>query len=255
MLKINQASGGYGEEKMIQEVSFHVRQGEFFGILGRNGSGKSTLLRLLAGLIPLMGGEILLHGRTISSYSRREISRLVAFLPQDHFIPYGYTVREVVSMGRYPHRRALFSSWSKEDEKILQEVLHLFQLRGMEDKPFIHLSGGEKQRVMFARVMAQKPTLLLLDEPTSHLDLYYQMEILQELYTLVKENGLTVVSVMHDINLASLFCDHVLLLKDGKTAYIGSPNDVFTQEALKRVFSLPMYPVMHPEKRKLQFLL
>lgn len=247
MLEVQQLSGGYTGENILKDVSFQILKGELFGILGPNGSGKTTLLKMISGILPFQRGNILIKGKPITGYSAKELAQMIAVLSQHSTQAFSYTVKETVSLGRYAHQKGWFHSWSDEDEAIVQESMNqtgvgLFQHKNIQD-----LSGGERQRVFLAQALAQEPEILLLDEPTNHLDLSYQKELLDLLKKMTKEKGLTVVSIFHDLNLAGLYCDRLLLLKNGSIHTNDIPNEVLKVEKIKEVYHTDIEKHPHPK--------
>ncbi|KPD00909.1 Iron(3+)-hydroxamate import ATP-binding protein FhuC [Geobacillus sp. BCO2] len=230
-----------------------MEKGELFGIVGPNGSGKTTLLKLICKELPLASGEIKIHGQPLLTLSAKQWARFAAVLPQTAEAAAGYTVRETVALGRYAHQRGLFPTWTKEDEAAVQEALRAVGLADKIDEPLERLSGGERQRAYLARALAQKPQLLLLDEPTNHMDVSGQVRLLDRLAEATRSRGLTVVAVFHDMNVASLYCDRVLVLKEGKTAALGTPTDVMTPALLEEVFAAPIVRLAHPATAKPMF--
>lgn len=254
MIQVKDLSGGYGNRLVLDKLNFEVNKGEFFGIIGPNGCGKSTLIRLLTGVQQAFGGEILLNNRPIQAYSRKEIARIMGVLPQEQHLPFAYTVREVLTMGRYAHQPAWSFKERKEDREIVDEVIQLLHLHEVANKPFPKLSVGQKQRVALARVLVQDPTVVLLDEPTNHLDLYYQLEILNLIKRWMEEKNVTVVCVFHDLNLTSLFCDRIVVLScRGEMAALGETDKILTSGLIEQVFRTPTIQYSHPLVNKPQF--
>lgn len=232
-LKLSYAYGAAGP-LILDGLSADVEAGEFVGVLGTNGTGKSTLLRLLAGLLTPRSGRVLLNGRDIAALSRRQIAGELAFVPQDNSIWLPFTCREVVNMGRY----ARSSGWkySAEDREIAEGCMRETRTLSLAERRICELSGGELQRVCIAQALAQGTDILMLDEPTSHLDICFQLEVMELLAGLRLERGLTVITVLHDLNLAAKFCSRLLILKDGGIFADGSPAEVLTEDNLRRVF-------------------
>lgn len=255
MLQVEKVSGGYGKDFVVKSVSFNVRKGEVLGILGPNGSGKSTLLKVISGILPAGEGSVIIDGKDASSYSQKEFARTVAVLPQLHEHAFSHTVRETVELGRYPHQSGLFSSWSAEDERAVTEAMNNTAITRYSKTAIELLSGGEQQRVFVAQALAQEAPILLLDEPTNHLDIAHQQQLLDTIRKQAIDKGLTVVSVFHDINLASLYCDRLLLLNKGKIEKIGSPQEVVKEEAIATVYSARVKTQPHPEMAKPQITL
>lgn len=254
MLDIQHVSGGYGSGLIVQDVSFSVAKGELFGILGPNGSGKTTLLNMISGLQPPESGAVFLVGKTVDSYKPKELARVLAVLPQLSGSQFAYTVKETVSLGRYAHQSGFFKSWSERDEQAVQQAMSRTGTAHFHNKPLSALSGGERQRVFLAQALAQEPDVLLLDEPTNHLDLAYQKELLDLLKDMTK-NGLTVLSIFHDLNLASLYCDRLLLLDKGRTHLEGTPADVMVEQHILNVYQTEVQKQPHPEVPKPQMSL
>ncbi|WP_050181814.1 adenosylcobinamide amidohydrolase [Domibacillus robiginosus] len=251
MLQVNELSGGYGSGLIVRGVSFSVKQGELFGILGPNGSGKSTLLNMVSGLIKPATGEVLIKGRPAVSYSPKELARVVAVLPQMTSSQFAYTVKETVSLGRYAHQTGFFKSWTERDEEMVQKALERTGTTAFSEKPLSALSGGERQRVFLAQALAQEPEILLLDEPTNHLDLSFQKELL-DLLKRMTVDGLTVISIFHDLNLSSLYCDRLLLLDKGSIHKLGQPADIMIEQHIQRVYQTEVQKQPHPEVPKPQ---
>jgi iron complex transport system ATP-binding protein len=255
MIDVIQVSGGYSNHSILKDISFKVKKGELFGIIGPNGSGKTTLLKLIGGTLPLQSGEIKLNERSITAYSTKEFAKLVAVLPQLTQQSFGYTVKETVSLGRYAHQSGWFHTFSEEDEKIVQEAMEMTGVKEFGNDPIDMLSGGERQRVFLAQALAQKPEILILDEPTNHLDLSYQKELLDLLKSWTKEKGLTVISVFHDLNLAGLYCDQLLLLHKGKMEIHHHPDEVLKQERIQAIYRTEIEKYPHPKVAKPQMML
>ncbi|QHN49713.1 ATP-binding cassette domain-containing protein [Geobacillus stearothermophilus] len=246
MLEVRAVSHRYGQQQVLDGVTFAVEKGEIFGILGPNGSGKTTLIKLISKELPLASGEIVIDGRKLSALSAKQWARMAAVLPQTAEAAPGYTVRETVALGRYPHQRGFFPTWTEDDEAALRDALAAVGLTGKIDEPLERLSGGERQRAYLARALAQEPKLLLLDEPTNHMDVSGQVRLLDRLAEAAHARGLTVVAVFHDMNAASLYCDRVLVLNKGKIAALGAPADVMTPALLEEVFAAPIVRLAHP---------
>lgn len=247
MLRVNNLSGGYDGKDIVQSISFTVEKGEILGILGPNGSGKSTLLKLISGILPPSNGSIEIDGEAVSAYSPKEFARRVAVLPQLHAHAFSHSVRETVELGRYPHQSGLFSSWSPQDERAVQEAMESTAVTRYEKKSIELLSGGEQQRVFVAQAIAQQAPILLLDEPTNHLDIAHQQQLLDMIRKEAIDKDLTVISVFHDINLAALYCDRLLLIDDGEVAKIGYPQDVVQEKMIDTVYGARVRTQPHPE--------
>jgi len=235
LLKVNNLSGGYGQELVIKDVSFDVKKGDFLGIIGPNGSGKSTLLRLMNKIIHPQEGRVVFADKDISKTRLKELCQKISFVPQDTLINFSFTVWEIVLMGRTPHLRRLQFESSKDLEIAKEALLSTDSLR-LKAKQINQLSAGERQRVVIAKALAQEPTLLLLDEPTSHLDIGHKVKILDLLKKLNKETELTIVLVMHDLNLASEYCSRLILLDKGEIFKEGDPDSVLTYQNIEKVY-------------------
>lgn len=255
MLKIENLSGGYDGKQIVKSISFNVAKGEILGILGPNGSGKSTLLKLISGILKPTSGQVEIDGLPANAYSAKAFARKVAVLPQLHAHAFSHTVRETVELGRYPHQSGLFSSWSTEDERAVNEAMESSRVTRYENHPIELLSGGEQQRVFVAQAIAQEAPILLLDEPTNHLDIAHQQQLLNMIQQEAIEKDLTVISIFHDINLASLYCDRLLLMNDGEIEQIGQPQEVIKEEAIEFVYEANVKTQAHPERPKPQVTL
>jgi iron complex transport system ATP-binding protein len=235
-----QASGvtvGYGEEPVVRDLSFSVPEGRVTSVIGPNGCGKSTLLRTLARLLRPTSGRVLLDGDPLDSVPTREVARRLALLPQSPVAPEGLLVRDLVARGRHPHQR-WFSQWSADDERIVDEALEMTDTGSIRDRPLDRLSGGQRQRAWIAMTLAQDTDLLLLDEPTTFLDLAHQGEVLDLVSRLNRERGRTVLMVLHDLNLAARYSDAVVVMEAGAIVAEGAPVEVFTPALLHEVFGL-----------------
>jgi len=216
-------------------LSFAIERGEIFGVIGPNSAGKTSLLRLLTRVLAAQRGEIRLDGRPIETLRAWELAREVAVVPQEAPRPFPFTVEQLVLMGRYPHGPRRFFE-TADDAAAARAAMLATETLALAALPLEHLSGGERQRALLARALAQEPRLLVLDEPTAHLDLRYQAETAVLLRRLNRERDMTILLVSHDLNLAAELCDRLLLLRAGEVARIGTPGDVLEQELLEAVF-------------------
>lgn len=247
MLDAQNVSVGYDEKTpIIQQLSFQVHKGEIFGILGPNGSGKTTLLKAVSGLLSPSEGTITLQGKAIADYHSKELAQKMAVLPQTADTTFAYKVKEVVALGRYPHQKGWLASESQEDERVIREAMEQTDTWKFRNKPLQTLSGGERQRALLARALCQEPDLLLLDEPTNHLDISHQMQLLDALKDWTRTRQLTVVAILHDLNMASLYCDRVLLLNEGRMVDLNSPRQVMTEHQLANVYETKIRRNEHP---------
>lgn len=235
MLKVQGLSCGYGKKTIVTSASIEVSSGEFFGLIGPNGSGKTTLLRALSGVIPPMSGEIKIDGKEIRHIGLRDLARMVTVVSQ--LLPMAeMTVEEFVLLGRLPYFGAMQFVESAHDAQIACRCMEMTDTLRLRDKPVTQLSGGERQLAQIARALAQEPRLLLLDEPTAHLDITHQVAIMDLLRRLVRELDLTVVMVLHDLNLASEYCDRIALMNDGTVRKVGTPQEILDYRLVEEVY-------------------
>jgi iron complex transport system ATP-binding protein len=230
---------GGGRREVLRGVDLGLASGELVALLGTNGSGKTTLLRTFAGALVPDSGTVLFDGRSVRDWRRNELAQRVAVLPQQLELPLGFRVAELVAMGRVPHARRLFAS-TAEDEQAVARALHDADAADLADRPAEELSGGERQRLLVAMALAQEPDLLLLDEPTLHLDLAHQVSLLAAIRRLRDQRGLTVLAVLHDLNLAAAFAPRVAVLDEGRVVADGPPAEVLTPDLVGRVFGVPV---------------
>lgn len=235
----------YGSEPVIDGLDLAVRPGRITALIGPNGCGKSTLLRGLARLMEPRSGEVRLDGDPLRRLTTREVAKRVAVLPQGPTAPEGLTVRELVAQGRYAHQ-GLFQRWREADERAARKALEVTGMRELADRPLDTLSGGQSQRGWIAMVLAQETELLLLDEPTTFLDVAHQVEVLDLLARLNEEQGRTVVMVLHDINQACRYAHRLLVMKDGRLVARGEPSEVVTAGLIEEVFGLACRVVPDP---------
>ncbi len=236
LIQARNLNGGYGNEMIVRDISFQIHKGDFLGIIGPNGSGKSTLLKLISRALPIKDGRVMFEEEDIQHMSLKKLSQKIAFVPQDTMINFPFTVEEIVLMGRIPHLKRLQHE-SKKDRDIALRSLELTDVLSLRNKNINELSAGERQRVIIARALAQEPSLMFLDEPTSHLDIGHEIRLLDLLKKLNKNNSLTVVIVMHDLNLASEYCDRLMLLENGRIFKEGSAKDVLTYQTIEAVYN------------------
>ncbi|HCF51466.1 MAG TPA: heme ABC transporter ATP-binding protein [Syntrophomonas sp.] len=245
---------GYGSSTVLSDATLQVSKGEFLGIVGPNGSGKSTLLKAMSRVLPPLHGRILLQEEDIYKMRPARAARHLAVVPQEAGLDFPFTVEAVVMMGRIPHLKR-FQREGPQDREIVCEALRRTNTLDLAQRLVTELSGGEKQRVLIARALAQEPQVLFLDEPTSFLDLNYQIEIMELLNKLRFEEGLTAVMVVHDLNLASQYCDNLLVLKEGKIFTAGRPAQVLTEELIKEVYGCEVkVEQRHPGGRPMLFI-
>jgi iron complex transport system ATP-binding protein len=235
----------YGSVKILEDIQFAVKSGEFLGILGPNGSGKTTLLKSISRILKPRKGSILIGESNIYNMKTVEVAKQLAVVPQSTPVAFDFTALEVVLMGRNPHMTR-FAMESKDDMAIAKNSMQLTNTWDLAERPVTELSGGERQRVIIARALTQEPQILLLDEPTTHLDISNQLEIMDLLKCLCKTKKLLIVAVFHDFNLAARYCDSVILLKEGKIVAVGKSEATLTSENVKKVFSVDTIVKKHP---------
>lgn len=235
LLNILGVTVGYGASTILQDASVQINSGDFLGIVGPNGSGKSTLLRTISRVLKPLHGEVLLEEKDIYSVSATQVAKQMAVMTQENGLSFPFAVRELIMMGRIPHLKR-FAREGPEDQLAVDRAMILTDTVRLADRQLNELSGGEKQRVLLARALAQEPKILLLDEPTANLDLTYQLEIMELLVRFRREYGLTIIMVLHDLNLASRYCDYLVVVKQGRIHAIGSPNQVITANIINDVY-------------------
>jgi iron complex transport system ATP-binding protein len=245
ILSFENVAAGYGSKQVLKGINFHINRGESVGIVGPNGSGKTTLLRVIARALPPSQGRVLLFERNLNAIPRTEFSKIVSFLPSAMEINYPYTVREFVEMARYPFT-GFMQRTDERGRTIINNVIQNFNISDLLQKTISELSEGEKQRVYLAQCLAQEPQLLLLDEPTSHLDIGHQFYFLDMLKRNQVAEGMTVLSIFHDLNLAAQYCDRVVMLNNGRIAAIGTPTEVLTYEIIEAVYRTAVLVYPHP---------
>jgi iron complex transport system ATP-binding protein len=249
ILHVQNLTVSYDTTEILRDISFTTAPGEWMGILGPNGSGKTTLVRALLKLLPKQSGEVHFtsspHSGDLAGHSKKQLARLVAVVPQEVELGLEFTALQVVLLGRIPYLNG-FSFESEADLQAAQEALRLTRTEALAHRPFCRLSGGEQQRVLLAKALAQDAPFLFLDEPTSHLDINYQIEMLELVRQLRGEKAVTVLSVLHDLNLAAAYCDRILALKEGRIAALGPPSEVLTPELISQVFAAQVSVARNP---------
>ncbi len=248
LFELNELSFDYALNPVLKGITTRVSAQEFVAIVGPNGAGKSTLLKILAGLIRGYSGSLDFCGENAARLSQRELAKRIAFVPQETHMAFPFTVQEIVSMGRLPHRpRSLFDS--PGDVDAVREALALTDTTELSSRYFSELSGGERQRVVLASALAQNPEILLLDEPTVYLDLKHQVQFYRILETLNSQRGLTIVCVTHDVNLAAPHAHRMIALSSGRIVAEGCPDDVLTPQHLYEIFEVTAAVVKRPDGR------
>ncbi|WP_333813743.1 ABC transporter ATP-binding protein [Muricomes intestini] len=240
-LEVNNITFSYGEKEAVDAISLYVNKGEFVGVIGPNGSGKSTLLKNIYRALTPDEGTAVLDGEDIFSMSHKKTALKMGVVGQENEVPFDFTVEEIVAMGRTPHKK-LFEIDNEYDRKITNHALEHVGMEPMARRSYLHLSGGEKQRVIIARVIAQESDFLILDEPTNHLDISYQMQV----FDFVKRLEVTVLSAIHDLNMAALYCDRIYVLRDGKIVLEGTPEEVLTPKNIYEIYGVHCDTTIHP---------
>jgi iron complex transport system ATP-binding protein len=236
-LQVLDITAGYGDGDILHGVNLDIPDGLVTILIGANGSGKSTLLKAMARILKPSGGAVLLDGKDIHTESTKSVAVRLGLLPQGPVAPEGLTVRELVSQGRFPHQ-TLLRQWSRADEDAVEGAMAVAGVSAFAERPVDTLSGGQRQRCWIAMVLAQETDLILLDEPTTFLDLKVQVDLMELLTGLAHDTGRTLVVVMHELSLAAAYADHLVMMKDGRIVCTGAPDTVFTAERLKQVFDL-----------------
>jgi iron complex transport system ATP-binding protein len=255
MIRVQNLVGGYTHFPIIKGLDLEVKKGEFFALLGPNGSGKTTLFKLITGQLPINSGNVSICGKEISTLSKLEKAKKMAVLTQEVQVSFDYTVEEIISLGRYPHQKGIFKQLSKEDRKVIEEVMEITQIRKFRKTQFRLISGGEKQRVLLAKALAQEPEILLLDEPTNHLDIKHTFQMLNLLKERQQTTGLTIFAILHDLNVASLYADRAALLHNGSFLEVGEVDLLRKEDQLKKVYEVKVKSQFHPTVPKPQLLM
>lgn len=235
----------YGGKNAVENISLHVKKGEFVGLIGPNGGGKSTVLKNIYRAITPDSGSIMLDGEDLLKMPYKKSACRMAVVGQENEVPFDFSVEEIVAMGRSP-RKKLFDIDTAADKHMVHHALEHLGMEGMAKRNYLSLSGGEKQRVMLARAVAQECDFFVLDEPTNHLDISYQLEI----FDFIKRLNITVLAAIHDLNMAALYCDRIYVLKDGKIVLCGTPEEVFTPENIYNVYGVHAKVSKNPENGK-----
>jgi len=237
-LEAQQLSGGYAGRRIVEAVNLTLEGGEWLSLVGANGSGKSTLLRLLSRILPVQSGTVLINSRDIHTLSPTTVAKQLAILPQQQVLPDGLTVQQLVSLGRTPYQPWWQWDLDAESRRRIALALEWTELTAYCDRPLAELSGGERQRAFLALALAQNPKVLLLDEPTTFLDIHFQLQLLELLKRLNKEQNLSIITVLHDINLAARYSDRIAFLKAGRLWDIGAVETVLTPKNMQEVFDV-----------------
>jgi iron complex transport system ATP-binding protein len=245
MLKIKNLSVDYDSRRILHEISLNVQSGEVLALIGPNGAGKSTLIRAISGVVPIAGGQVRTNGNDFASLATLQRARYVATVPQAVSMPPAYTVWETVLFGRTPYLGFLGQP-SQKDEEIALQALGRVSALPLVDRRVGELSGGEQQRVLLARALCQSTPILLLDEPTAHLDLQYQVSLLELVHELAHQDQLAVLVALHDLNLAAHYADRVALMVAGKIKAVGKPQEVLQAKLIEEAYCLPVQVIRHP---------
>lgn len=254
IMRVEQLSQAYGEKEVLKDIQITIQKGESLGIIGPNGSGKTSLLNLLSALREAKSGTVYYQNKNVRNYSRKEFAQSVAVLQQDALPAIDFNVRQVVEMGRFPYQNWLGEE-SQSVDALIDQILEKMALVSLQDRELSQLSGGERQRVALAKIMVQEPSLVLLDEPTTYLDIGHQIQLMDEIRAWQEETELTVVSVLHDLNLAALYCERLILLDQGKIIKIGTPREVLTEEIIEEVYGTRPVIIEHPSAKVPQVIL
>ncbi|EEF14436.1 ABC transporter, ATP-binding protein [Campylobacter rectus RM3267] len=237
-MKINELCFSYGKKEILKNIDLNFKNGEFVGILGPNGCGKSTLLKNILKILSPNSGIITLKNKKLEDYSLKELAKILGFVPQKTILNMPLTVEDIVLMGRFCHLKSQFSGYDANDVEKTYEIMRLLDVEKFAKRSAHSLSGGEFQRVLLARALVSEPKILLLDEPTSALDLSYGVQMLKICENLTRELKLLSVAVLHDLNLAAMFCDKLIMLKDGEIRHAGAAKELFTKEILYEIYGL-----------------
>lgn len=246
MLQINNISCGYNSSTILKDISFSVAEKEILGIIGPNGSGKSTLVKTIASLLPPLSGEILFKENNIKNLTRNDLAKEITLLKQTSVLP-SFSVMDFVLTGRIPYRKSFSLAQTTDDYKIASKALHFTKAYHLKDKLITNLSGGEQQLCKIAKALTQEPTLLIMDEPNTGLDISHQIQIMNLIQTLNTKFGLTVIMVLHDLNLASRYCHRLALMKDQHIYKLGTADEVITQHNVKAVYEADISVSKHPK--------
>lgn len=236
---------GYGDRDIVPSLTVAIPPGRITVIVGPNACGKSTLLRAMARLLPPTSGAVLLDGRSIQEVPTKEVAAVLGILPQSPSAPEGITVADLVGRGRYPHQ-GWFRRWSGEDDAAVAQALRSTDVLELADRPVDELSGGQRQRVWIAMALAQRTDILLLDEPTTYLDVSHQLDVLDLLTDLNREHGVTMVAVLHELNMACRYADHLIAMREGRIIAQGAPTEIVTEELVTEVFGMSCSVIEDP---------
>ncbi len=254
MITFNNVRFTYGNGFFLKIDALKILKGDIVSIIGPNGAGKSTLIKILSGILRNYKGEIILNNSELKSYSYKDLSKKIAVVPQEFNTSFDYDLESIVSTSRIPFSNGISFFESEQDKRIIDEALQTVGLVNYKNKPFSSMSGGEKQKVMIARAIAQQTPILLLDEFSSHLDPGYTQSLLKIVKEMVIKKNKTVLAVFHDVNNAALFSDKIIVMKDGSIRYSGTPAEVLTESIMDEIFAMDAYIIKHPIKKVPQIL-
>ncbi|MCK4649037.1 ABC transporter ATP-binding protein [bacterium] len=251
MLELKKVTTGYDRKTILNDISFTLEKGDFLGIIGPNGSGKTTLLRVISKILKPWKGRVTLEGRGLDEIRHRELAKRMAVVPQGmQELFFSYSVRDFILLGRTPYLGRFQLLESEEDLRVAREVMEETDTSGLEERNLEDLSGGERQRAVIAQALAQEPEILLLDEPTAHLDINHQVEILNLIKRLNQRKNLTVLMISHDLNLAAEYCEKLILLREGRVFQEGSPQDILTYKNIEEVYKTLVVVEKNPVSSK-----
>ncbi|MBI4844901.1 MAG: ABC transporter ATP-binding protein [Candidatus Omnitrophica bacterium] len=250
MLQVDKLCCGYDKKPVLEDISFNINQGEVVGIIGPNGAGKTTLFRAITKLITPQKGEIFLFGKNMAQISAEELSRKIAVVSQDINFVFNMTVREFVALGRIPYQQRLQFFESSSDEHIIDYAMKITDVYELKHRDISTLSGGERQLAIIAKALAQQPQLILLDEPTVYLDISHQVQVLDLVRRLNREKQLSVIVILHELNLASEYCDRLILLHKRKIHSLGAPDEVLNYRTIEEVYNTVVVVQPNPVSKK-----
>jgi len=248
MIEVKNLSFSY-EEEVLSNINITIEKGKFYTILGPNGSGKTTLLKLISKGLNVSKNHVFIDGEDLNTISSKQLAKKIAMVPQSTEIEFDFSVEDIVLMGRTPHIKR-FSSESEKDFEMAREAMEMTNTLILKDKKINELSGGERQRVIVARAICQDTNIILLDEPISHLDIHHQIEIMNEMKQLNENKNITIVAVLHDLNIAAAYSDHMILMNKGKVHSYGRPEEILNEKTIKEVYGLQVYITKNPKTNK-----
>uniref|UniRef100_A0A7C6EHQ6 ABC transporter ATP-binding protein n=1 Tax=candidate division WOR-3 bacterium TaxID=2052148 RepID=A0A7C6EHQ6_UNCW3 len=252
-IELSNVNFSYNDKNVLKDINLHIEKGEFTGIIGPNGAGKSTILRIMAGILKNFKGDVRVLNRDIKAIKQKELARVIGFVPQETHFQHNYSVEDIVTMGRYPYLQP-FQRFGKDDIEAVEWAIEKSGLDEFRARPVKFISSGERQMVVICRALAQKPEILLLDEPTSHLDIKHQVRIMELLKDL-NQNGMTIVVVNHDLNLSSQFCKKLILLHKGSIYKTGTPEMIIDKKIVMDVYGVETEIIIHPQRKTPQIFL